>query len=255
MVKKKAKKKSQKATKKSSAKKAVKKTAKKISKPKAVPKKKVVSRKSKKPVSAKPAAISKKPVSKKLATKHAEKKKAAPSKPAIQKTKRGKAAPPPVQEQKPKGSPTQLSMALEEKETKQIFVKPRITRSKSGNLSFQLEYTIRSSPAILYEFLNSSSGLAQWFADSVDINDHHCSFVWEGVEESATIIDSIPDEYIRYRWDNSDEDEYFEFRITKNEITGDTVLTITDFASESEIKDQKMLWDSQVKLLTQQVGG
>ncbi|HXH19294.1 MAG TPA: START-like domain-containing protein [Chitinophagales bacterium] len=162
---------------------------------------------------------------------------------------------PVVQEQKPKGSPTQLSMALEEKETKPVFIRPRITRSKSGNLSFQLEYTIRSSPAILYEFLTTPSGLAQWFADSVDITDHHCRFVWEGVEEYATIIDSIPDEYIRYRWDNSDEDEYFEFRITKNEITGDTILTITDFASESELNDQKMLWDSQVKTLIQQIGG
>ncbi len=166
-----------------------------------------------------------------------------------------KPALPTVEHQKPKGSPFKLSMTLEEKETQQAVMKPRITRSRSGNLLFQLEYTIRSSPAILYEFLTTPSGMAQWFADSVDIEGHHCTFVWDGYPEYATIIDSIPDEYIRYRWDNSDEDEYFEFRISKNEITGDTILTITDFASDTGMKDQKLLWDSQIKTLVQQVGG
>jgi len=170
-------------------------------------------------------------------------------------TKAAQVQPPPQAEQKPKGAPTKLSMILEEKETQPVITRPRITRSKSGNLLFQLEYTIRSSPTILYEFITTPSGLAQWFADKVDINDHHCVFEWEGVAETATIIDSIPDEYIRYRWDSSDEDEYFEFRISKNEITGDTILTITDFASENAMKDQKMLWDSQVKTLIQQIGG
>lgn len=159
---------------------------------------------------------------------------------------------PPVE--KPKGTPTQLSMALEEVKAPVSF-KPRVTRSRSGNLVYQLEYTIRSSPTILYEFLTTPSGLAQWFADKVDMYDHKCIFEWEGVEETATIIDAIEDIYIRYKWDDSDEDEYFEFRISKNEITGDTILTITDFASEQDIKDEKLLWDSQVKLLVQQVGG
>jgi len=173
----------------------------------------------------------------------------------VEKQKAEKALLPPPDVQRPKGSPFKLSMALEEKETQTTVVKPRITRSKSGNLLFQLEYTIRSSPTILYEFLTTPSGMAQWFADSVDIEGHHCTFVWDGYPEYATIIDSIPDEYIRYRWENSDEDEYFEFRISKNEITGDTILTITDFASEADMKDQKLLWDSQIKTLVQQVGG
>lgn len=231
---------------------------------KKVARKKQVAKKAKRQVSAekareaksvvkKAAAVKPKPAAKRTTGKP-ENKKAKASQPSV-KQMPVKTELPFAEEQKPKGSPTQLSMALEEKETQPVIVKPRVTRSKSGNLLFQLEYSIRSSPAILYEFLTTPSGLAQWFADSVDIYDHHCSFVWEGVEEKATIIDSIPDEYVRYRWDNSDEDEYFEFRISKNEITSDTILTITDFASESEINDQKRLWDSQVKILMQQIGG
>lgn len=231
--------------------------------------------KKKEPVKAKPAA--KKPVTVKAAVKPVAKKETAikpkPEKPVKQafgkkdkhKANAKDARPvytgPPVPRkpyippvEKPKGTATQLSMALEEIKPS-ISFKPRVTRSRSGNLVYQLEYTIRSSPAILYEFLTTPSGLAQWFADKADIYDHKCIFEWEGIEETATIIDSIEDQYIRYKWEDSDEDEYFEFRISKNEITSDTILTITDFASERDMKDEKLLWDSQVKLLVQQVGG
>lgn len=121
--------------------------------------------------------------------------------------------------------------------------------------AYQVEYVIRSSPTILYNFLTTPSGLAQWFADSVDINEPECSFVWEGYEEKATIIDAVENEFIRYKWEDSPDDEYFEFKIQKAEITGDTVLIITDFAEKNDLEDQKLLWDSQVKTLIQQIGG
>jgi len=123
------------------------------------------------------------------------------------------------------------------------------------NIHYQIEYVVRSSPGILFNFLTTPSGLAQWFADSVDIEEDVYSFEWEGSEDTALIVDSSEDEYVRYRWDYSPEDEYFEFRIQKAEITGDTILVISDFAEESDIEDQKLLWDSQVKLLIQQIGG
>ena len=58
-----------------------------------------------------------------------------------------------------------------------------------------------------------------------------------------------------YRWVDADEDEFFKFEIEKSEVSNDTVLYITDFADPSEEEDQRLLWDSQVKLLIQQIGG
>ena len=124
-----------------------------------------------------------------------------------------------------------------------------------ANKRYQIEYVVRSSPGILYNFLTTASGLAQWFADSVDINDPVYVFTWEGGQETATIVDSVEDEFIRYQWENGINNEYFEFKIQKAEVTGDTILIITDFAPEDEIEDQKLLWNSQVKMLIQQIGG
>ena len=125
----------------------------------------------------------------------------------------------------------------------------------SNTEKFEMEFSVKSSPSILYDFLTTPSGLAQWFADDVDINENECSFVWEGAEDIAYIIDSEEDVFVRYRWEYQNEEEYFEFRIGKSEITRDTILYITDFAEDFEIEDQKLLWENQVKKLKQQIGG
>lgn len=119
---------------------------------------------------------------------------------------------------------------------------------------FQIDYVIKSSPYILYEFIATQPGLSQWFADEVELNDNHCVFKWNGSEEVADIIGEKEEEFIRFRWDYQADDEYFEFKVSKNDVTGDTILTISDFAPANEIADQKLLWDSQVKNLLHQMG-
>lgn len=120
---------------------------------------------------------------------------------------------------------------------------------------YKLEYIIRSSPTILYNFLTTPAGLSQWFADSVDINGATYLFTWNGSVEKADLIEEVENEMARYRWDYADEAEFFEFRIEKSEVTGDTILYITDFAEDSERDDQKILWDSQIANLIKRIGG
>lgn len=122
-------------------------------------------------------------------------------------------------------------------------------------VSFTQEYTFRASPTILFNLLSTPSGLTLWFADSADINDGVCSFIWDGNEDIAYVLDQAENEFIRYRWDYQDEEEFFEFRISKSEVTGDTILQVTDFADDYELDDQKLLWDQQIKELSTQVGG
>lgn len=116
------------------------------------------------------------------------------------------------------------------------------------------EFMVRSSPAILYNFLTTPSGLAQWFCDTCDVNGDVYTFGWDGSFEDATIEDYEEDESVKYSWTEGNEEEYFEFVITKSEISNDTVLTITDFADPSDVEDQKRLWESQIENLSQRIG-
>ncbi len=120
---------------------------------------------------------------------------------------------------------------------------------------FTLEFPVRCSPGILFEFLATPAGLQEWFADKVDEWENVYSFSWNGGSpDKADLVDQEQDKFIRFHWHHSDKNEYFEFRIEKTEISNQTILLIKDFAEKSEIKDQSQLWEYQVKELFHRLG-
>lgn len=131
---------------------------------------------------------------------------------------------------------------------------PEITISKSGRKRFTLEYIIRSSPAILFEFVSQPDSLAQWFSDVCDAQDDIFIFGWGADFQRARQVDLIEEESVRYHWEHGNKDEYFSFKVYKSEIANDTVLEITDFADPKEMKEQTFLWDKQVEDLKHAIG-
>ena len=121
---------------------------------------------------------------------------------------------------------------------------------------FQIERTFRSSPTILYEFLTSTACLVQWFADKADLNGEIYTFTWNGDEQEAEVLSYDEDEFVKLHWlDDEDDKAYFEYRIKKNDITGETILYITDYAYKEDINDSKELWESQLDDLKVCIGG
>ena len=60
---------------------------------------------------------------------------------------------------------------------------------------------------------------------------------------------------VRFRWDDAEEeDEYFEFNIHVEPLTGDVALIITDFADEDEVNDTIELWNKQMDILHRNLG-
>ncbi|MBM3432476.1 MAG: ATPase [Bacteroidetes bacterium] len=119
---------------------------------------------------------------------------------------------------------------------------------------FTLEFPVRCSPAILFEFLSSPAGLSEWFADQVDERDGIFYFNWNGSVEAAEVKERETDKFVRYRWLTAPAEEYFEMRIEKSEITNQTILVIKDFADKKDVKDQTLLWDHQIKDLFHRLG-
>lgn len=119
---------------------------------------------------------------------------------------------------------------------------------------FSLEFPVRSSPSILYDFLSTSNGLQEWFADKVDDKENIFSFTWDGSTDKAEVVEKELDKFIRYRWLHGPKDEYFEFKIEKTEVSNQTILIINDFAEKADIKDQSQLWSYQVKELFHRIG-
>lgn len=135
------------------------------------------------------------------------------------------------------------------------------TASKAGKSvkepkgKFELEYVLGTSPGILFEFLSTPSGLSEWFADNVNIRDGVFTFIWDGSEQKALLLDFKEEKFIRFQWVDKPEGSYFEFKIEIDELTSDVSLIITDFADEaSDLKTSTLLWDSQIHDLMHVIG-
>ncbi|MDY5813452.1 MAG: START-like domain-containing protein [Bacteroides sp.] len=118
-----------------------------------------------------------------------------------------------------------------------------------GKTKFHLEYLLRgSSKNLLWAAISTPTGLEDWFADKVVSEGHIMTFHWGKTEQrSAEVVAQRLFSFVRFHWmDEEDASINFELRMSCNELTGDYVLEITDFADEEDVDDMKELWESQV---------
>ena len=113
---------------------------------------------------------------------------------------------------------------------------------------------IKSSPNILFNYISTPSGLLEWFADDVNVKGKRYTFIWDGEETNAELLKRVNGKYVRFQWEDSQEDEFFEMEIKKDELTGDIALMVTDYTDEDEAEEISMLWESQVQDLRNALG-
>jgi uncharacterized protein YndB with AHSA1/START domain len=124
----------------------------------------------------------------------------------------------------------------------------------SEKKKFNLEYEIKSSPRILYTFLNEPNGLTQWFADDVSIRDSIYTFTWDDEQQTAKLIAIKENKLVRFRWIDDDPQYFFEMEIVQDELTNDVALSITDFATDDTLVERRSIWDNQIKYLVSVLG-
>tara|TARA_B100000609_G_scaffold159848_1_gene131429 strand:- start:506 stop:895 length:390 start_codon:yes stop_codon:yes gene_type:complete len=126
----------------------------------------------------------------------------------------------------------------------------------SDRIKFEMEFPIKVSQKLLFQYISTPSGLSEWFADNVNSRGEIFIFIWNDSEESAKLIRKINNEKIQFQWLHDEEtDYYFELRIQFDEITKDVSLIVTDFAEdEDEVEESKLLWTNQISDLKKVLG-
>ncbi len=122
----------------------------------------------------------------------------------------------------------------------------------------ELEYPMRSSANILFQYISNPSGLQSWFADHVGgQGGDKYKFKWDdGTESNAVLVKAINSKYVRFKMsDAPDPDEYLEFRIAQDAITGDIDLIITEFVNAGDEDNTAAIWDAAVENLKYTIGG
>ena len=55
----------------------------------------------------------------------------------------------------------------------------------------RLEYAVRTSPALLFNYISSPSGLSNWFCSDVDVYNNQFKFKWDSEENIAESIKKV----------------------------------------------------------------
>jgi uncharacterized protein YndB with AHSA1/START domain len=124
-------------------------------------------------------------------------------------------------------------------------------------VKIELEFPIKSSPAILWNFISTPSGLSQWFADKVNVRgDKHMIFIWEGEERSADVPIYPHKRQIKFRWLDEDDSETstWEMSVVLDELTQDVILQVIDYADLGDEDGLEDLWESQIEDLKSGIG-
>ena len=120
---------------------------------------------------------------------------------------------------------------------------------------FQLEYVLNNiSVTILWGSISTPSGLSEWFADKVSVEDNVYTFQWGKTTQKAELVHNRTGSYMRFHWLDDEPKTYFEFRISLVELTNDVILTITDFAEPDEKEESVTLWNNEVNKLRKAYG-
>lgn len=117
------------------------------------------------------------------------------------------------------------------------------------------QFFIKSAPeGLLWNFISDPVLMQRWIADRVTRDGNQFLFEWDGYEERNTLLEAREFFYERFHRDGEPDDTYWELSIGVDELTDDTVLTVTDFALPGEEEDERDVWDTQIQELCRQLG-
>ena len=120
------------------------------------------------------------------------------------------------------------------------------------------EYPINASKKMLYPYISTASGLAQWFADDVNINeDKEFSFLWDGEENRAKLVVNRASTVVKFEFADEEDPEdpaYIEIFLDMNELTQEVFIRISDY-SDIDADECQDLYEGLVHELKEIVGG
>ncbi len=121
----------------------------------------------------------------------------------------------------------------------------------------ELEFTINTSPHLLFNRLSTPSGLAEWFADDVNLSGKTFTFVWDDIQQKAELLEKKENKSIKFRWlkEGSNPKNFFSFKLSSHELTRELSLQVIEQLDDNEdVEDAISLWNSQIGELRRILG-
>ena len=126
---------------------------------------------------------------------------------------------------------------------------------------FTADYEIHASIKMLYPYIESASGLSEWFADDVKISPEKVfTFEWDNEQHKAVMEAHRINHFTKFEFvpegqEDKKDRSYFELRLEMDELTQTTFLKVTDYSDFDDLGELQDLWDGLVEKLKAVVGG
>ncbi|MAN87388.1 MAG: ATPase [Algoriphagus sp.] len=126
---------------------------------------------------------------------------------------------------------------------------------------FVADYQINASRKIVFQYLSTASGLEEWFAEGVRINeDKVFIFDFDNEEHYARVASLRINSHVKFEFfDPKDPYEsdhaYIEFKLEENELTQSLFLKVIDYSDSYEEDELVAIWDGLICKLKEIIGG
>ncbi len=126
---------------------------------------------------------------------------------------------------------------------------------------FTADYQINTSKKIVFHYLSTASGLQEWFADEVKIDeDKNYIFNFDNEDHHAKMVSMRFNSHVKFEFfdpkdpDNSDH-SFIEFKLEENELTQSLFLKVIDFSNDYDEDELEAIWDGMIHKLKEIIGG
>ena len=127
--------------------------------------------------------------------------------------------------------------------------------------TFSAEFEIHASKKMLFPYIYTASGLSQWMADDVTVDeDKIFNFMWEGEDHKAKVVAHRVNSFVKFEFlpendEEIDDPRSIEIRLEMNELTQMVFIAITDYNDMNDDEELQDLWESLIYSLKEIVGG
>jgi uncharacterized protein YndB with AHSA1/START domain len=126
---------------------------------------------------------------------------------------------------------------------------------------FVADYQINASKKIVFHYLSTASGLEEWFADEVRIDeDKNYIFNFDNEDHYARLTSLRSNIHVKFDFfdpknPNETDHSFIEFKLEENELTQSLFLKIIDYSNDYEEEELEAIWDGMVSKLKEIIGG
>jgi uncharacterized protein YndB with AHSA1/START domain len=125
---------------------------------------------------------------------------------------------------------------------------------------FVADYQLNASKKIVYTYLSTASGLQEWFADAVRI-DEDKNFIFNFDQEDHFAKQTILKANLHIRWDFFDpknpgngKESFIEFKLDEAELTHSLFLKVIDHSNFYTLDELDGIWEGLISKLKQIIG-